>query len=235
VRFDGNTVLITGVGREGQVGEAVAAAFAAEGARLVLVDRSLEEVTARAAPLRAAGVDARAYGCDLSNETEIAVLAGEITAAYGRLDALVALAGGFALSGPVAESDPAIWHRQISINLTTAYLTTRAFLPLVRTSGGAIVYFASAAALPGGGVAGLAAYAASKSGVVALMRSVAADERVNHVRANALAPTAIRTAENARTMSANTPYIEREEAAAAVCWLCSRDAAAVTGQVIRLG
>ena len=235
MRFEGKTVLITGVGRRGQVGEAVAAAFAAERARLVLVDMAIDEATARADDLRATGGDARAYACDLSNETQLAVLAAEVGAAYGRLDALVCLAGGFAMSGPVAESDPAVWQRQITINLTTAYLTTRAFLPALRTAGGAIVYFASAAALPGGAVAGMAAYAAAKSGVVALMRAVAADERQHHVRANAVAPTSIRTAANVESMGEQTKYVEREEVAASVCYLCSADASAITGQVIRLG
>ena len=235
MRFDGKTVLVTGVGRRGQVGEAVAAALAAEGARLVLVDVALDEANARAAELRTAGADARAYACDLADQTQLTILAAEVSAAYGRLDALVALAGGFAMSGPVAESDPAIWQRQMTINLTTAYLTTRAFLPALRTAGGAIVYFASAAALPGGAVAGMAAYAAAKSGVVALMRAVAADERAYHVRANALAPTSIRTAANLRSMGDQPSYVEREQVAAAVCWLCSAEASAVTGQVIRLG
>jgi len=236
MRFDGKNVLITGIGRAGQVGEAVAKAFAAEGARLAVVDLALAEAEARAAELRALGADARGYAADLSNEAQVDFLAAEAGAVFGgRLDALVALAGGFGATGPIAESEPALWHRQITINLTTAYLATRAFLPALRTAGGAIVYFASAAALPGGAVGGIAAYAAAKSGVIALMRSVAADERAHHVRANALAPTAIRTAANLRSMGDQTNYVEREDVASAVCYLCSADAGAITGQIIRLG
>ena len=236
MRFEGKNVLITGIGRAGQVGEAVGKAFAAEGARLAVVDMAVTEADARAADLRAGGADARAFACDLSNEPQLAFLAAEVGAAFGgRLDALVALAGGFALSGPLAESEPDVWHRQIAINLTTAYLTTRAFLPALRTAGGAIVYFASAAALPGGAVGGMAAYAAAKSGVIALMRAVAVDERAHHVRANALAPTAIRTAANIQSMGDQAKYVEREDVAAAVRYLCSSDAGAITGQVIRLG
>jgi len=236
MRFDGKNVLITGIGRSGQVGESVAKAFAAEGARLAVVDMVAAEAEARAAELRAAGADARGYACDLSNAEQLAFLAAELGAAFGgRLDALVALAGGFGLSGPIAESDPAVWHKQITINLTTAYLTTRAFLPALRATGGAIVYFASAAALPGGAVSGIAAYAAAKSGVIALMRSVAFDERAHAVRANALAPTSIRTAANLQSMGEQKNYVEREEVAASVCYLCSADSSAITGQVIRLG
>jgi NAD(P)-dependent dehydrogenase (short-subunit alcohol dehydrogenase family) len=234
-RFQGRTVLITGVGRRGQVGEAVAAAFAAEGARLVLVDLIAAEVEARAAELRAGGADARAFAADLTDETQLAFVAAESGAASGdRIDALVALAGGFGMTGPVAESDPGLWQKQFKINLATAYLTTRAFLPALRTAGGAIVYFASAAVLPGGAVNGMAAYAAAKSGVVALMRAVAADERSNGVRANAVAPTQIRTGENVKSMGEKVDYVEREEVAATVAFLCSDAASAISGQVIRL-
>ena len=234
-RFEGKVVLITGVGRRGQVGEAVAAAFAAEGARLALVDMVKDEVDARAAELRASGGQANAFVCDLSDPAQLTRLASEVRSAMGRLDALVALAGGFAMSGPVAESDPAAWQKQFTINLTTAYLTTRALLPALRANGGAIVYFASAAAIPGGAVAGMAAYAAAKSGVVALMRAVAADEKKHNVRANAVAPTSIRTAANIQSMGEQQNYVEREEVAATVCYLCSSDASAVSGQVVRLG
>jgi len=234
-RFDGKVVLITGVGHRGQVGEAVAAAFAAEGAKLALVDRSGDEVQARASELRAGGADAHAFACDLSDPAQLTRLAADVQSALGRLDALVALAGGFAMSGPIAESDPVAWQKQLTINLTTAYLTTRAFLPALRTHGGAIVYFASAAALPGGAVGGMGAYAAAKSGVIALMRAVAADERKLNVRANAVAPTSIRTASNVQSMGEKQKYVEREEVAATVIYLCSSEASAVTGQVLRLG
>ncbi len=236
MRFSGKNVLITGVGRAGQVGEAVARAFGAEGARLLVVDLSLDDANARATDLRAAGAEVHAFACDLSDATQLTRLATEAGAVIGgRLDALVCLAGGFAMTGPVAESDPAAWQKQFTINLTTAYLTTRAFLPAVRAARGAIVYFAAAAALPGGSAAGMAAYVAAKSGVIALMRAVAADERANHVRANAVAPTQIRTAANLQSMGDGAKYVEREEAAATVCYLASGDASAISGQVIRLG
>jgi 3-oxoacyl-[acyl-carrier protein] reductase len=96
----------------------------------------------------------------------------------------------------------------MSINLTTAYLVTHAFLPFVRAARGAIVYFASEAVLPGAKVANIAAYAAAKSGVVMLMRAVAQEERDNGVRANALAPTSIRTATNVKTMFATSSVMK---------------------------
>jgi NAD(P)-dependent dehydrogenase (short-subunit alcohol dehydrogenase family) len=80
----------------------------------------------------------------------------------------------------------------------------------------------------------MSAYAAAKSGVVALMRAVAQEEQKNGVRANALAPTAIRTAANLESMGGDVRYVEREEVAATVAFLCSAEASAITGQIIRL-
>ncbi len=234
-RFDGRTIVLTGAGREGQVGEAVARAFAGEGATLTLVDRNADDANERAATLRQLGYTAHAEGCDLADTEQVQALAGRVARRSGaRVDALLNIAGGFAMSGPVAESDVAVWKRQFDINLMTAYLATRAFLPLLRPARGAIVYFASAAVLPDGRAGGMSAYVAAKSGVVALMRAVAEEERDAGVRANAIAPTAIRTAANLEAMSASVRYVEREQVAATALFLCSDAASAMTGQILRL-
>lgn len=233
--LDSALVLLTGVGREGQVGEVVARRLAERGASLLLVDRREEQAAERAAPLRRAGHRVWSYGCDLADANGVQALAARVRSDHGeRLRALVSMAGGFAMSGPVAQSDDEVWHRMFAINLTTAYLATRAFLPMLRAAGGAIVYFASQAALPGGRVAETSAYAAAKSGVVMLMRAVADEERKNDVRANALAPTAIRTAANLQSMGEGVRYVEREEVADAVEYLCGDESRAITGQVIGL-
>lgn len=234
-RFDGRTIVLTGAGREGQLGEVVARAFAEEGATLMLVDRSADQAKARAATLRELGFRADGEGCDLADPAQVEALASEVAQRHGgRIDALLNIAGGFAMGGPVAESSPVAWTRQFDINLTTAYLATRAFLPLLRPLRGAIVYFTSAAVFPGERVGGMSAYVAAKSGVVALMRAVAEEERAAGVRANAIAPTVIRTAANLATMSANVRYVEREQVAATALFLCSDAASALTGQILRL-
>jgi NAD(P)-dependent dehydrogenase (short-subunit alcohol dehydrogenase family) len=228
-------VLLTGVGREGQVGEIVARTLAEAGATLILVDRTAETARDRASALTAAGLHASSFGCDLADADAVDALAVRVRKEHGeRLSALVHVAGGFALSGPLPESDVETWHRMITINLTTAYVVTRAFLPLLREGSGSIVYFASEAALPGANVAAVAAYAAAKSGVVTLMRAVAQSERSNRVRANAIAPASIRTAANIKSMGDGVRYIEREQVASAVAYLCSSAASAVTGQLIAL-
>ena len=229
------TVVLTGVGRAGQIGEAVARAFADDGARVVLLARDGAEGGRRAAEIVARGGHATAHQCDLTDEAQLVAVARAVgAAAGGRVDALVNAAGGFAMSGPVAASDPALLARQIAINLTTAYLATRAFLPLLRPARGSVVYFASAAVLPGAHAARMSAYAAAKAGVLALMRAVAEEERAAGVRANAVAPTAVRTADNVQAMGEGARYVEREDVAAAVRYLCSDAARAVTGQVLKL-
>ena len=238
MRYQGKTVLITGVGREGQVGEALAHAFAAEGASLVLVDRTAREVEARAAALRgalASGARVSAHACDLTDAAAVERLAADVAReAGGRLDAVVCTAGGFAMSGPVADGDPAVLGRMLAINLTTAALTSRAFVPMLRPARGAILYFGSVAALPGGSAREMSAYAAATSGVLALMRAVAEEERTHGVRANAVAPSAIRTADNVRAMGEAGGYVERESVADVVLFLCSDAARNVSGQVLRL-
>lgn len=106
--------------------------------------------------------------------------------------AVLNIAGGFAMSGPLSSSEPAIWNRMVAVNLTTAYWVTRAFLPLVRAGAGTVLFVGSQASLPGGKSEKLAAYAAAKAGVISLMRSVAQEELAHGVTANAVAPAARR-------------------------------------------
>ncbi len=237
--YAGKLVVVTGVGRAGQVGEALALALAQRGATLALLDRSGTNVEARAATLRDAGYPVTAHAADLADADAAAAAAAEVIAATreqfgGAVHAVICAAGGFGMTGPLDASDPAAWHTQFTINLDTAYCTTRAFLPAVRAARGAFVYFGSAAVLPGGSTAGVAAYAAAKSGVLALMQSVADGERDRGVRANAVAPTAVRTASNENSMRDGTPYVERESVADVVAFLASDRARNVSGQVLLL-
>ena len=235
MRYEKKTVVITGVGREGQVGEAIAQAFAREGAALALVDLAADQVEGRATAIRTAGGRADAHAGDLTNPAEVERIAAAVARTHsGGVDALVHVAGGFAMSGPVGDSDVAVLQRQLAINLTTAYAATRYFLPLLRAHGGAIVYFASAAVLAGESAPRMSAYAAAKSGVLALMRAVAAEEVGANVRANAVAPTAIRTRDNLATMDNSTRYVDRESVADVVLFLCSEAARNISGQVLRL-
>jgi 3-oxoacyl-[acyl-carrier protein] reductase len=216
------------------VGAAVAAAFAAEGANLCLVGRELAVVEERCATLAERGATALAFACDLTDLTTTDAVGRRVTSAMsgGRLEAVVHVAGGFAMSGPIEGADPSVLRRQIDINLTTAFIASRVFVPLVR-DGGSVLYFASAAALPGGRSGQMAAYVAAKAGVIGLMQSVADELRPRRVCVNAVAPTAIATATNLAEPGSGARYVSLDAVAAAVLFLCA-PASAVTGQVVRL-
>lgn len=234
VAFDGEAVVVTGVGRLGQVGETVARAFARSGAAVHCVGRDAA-VLDRVAELRAAGHVAEAHRVDLTAFDEVRALGERIATAHGgRIAAVAAIAGGFAVSGPLAQSDPAVYANQIAINLTTAYATARAFLPGVRAARGAFVFVSSANTMPAGRVAGIAAYAMAKGAVIQLVRALAQEERDTGVRANAIAPASIRTATNEAAMGTTMRYVEREEVAATVLALCGPGFTRVSGQVIEL-
>jgi 3-oxoacyl-[acyl-carrier protein] reductase len=152
----------------------------------------------------------------------------------GRLSAFVHLAGGFAVTGPVAETPVADWEKQLTINLRTAFLMARGAVPMLREEKGSAVFFSSESAIAGAKVARTAAYAVSKSGVMTLAVALSQEEAANGVRVNVVAPAAIRTAANVADMGGDARYVEREDVAATVAWLCSSEARAVTGQVVRL-
>ena len=225
------------------MGEVVARAFADLGASLVLVDRKVDRVQERAAAVARLGRSAQGYGCDLADPEAVAALASTIRKNHGeKLRALVHMAGGFAMSGPVAQSAIEVWNRQIAANLTTAFLTSRAFLPMLRADRGSIVFFSSDAVLPGGSVAEISAYAAAKAGVAALMRAIAAEEAANGVRVNALAPGFFNSEMTETYPEGYLDLVLRRvptgrkgdphELAATAVWLASDAAGYVTGQMI---
>ena len=244
--FTGRLIVITGVGRAGQVGEAVAAGFIRRGATVALLGHHATDVNARAASLSAhatsrgaATHDVSAHAGDLADEADAQRLAADVLAQTrdrfeGAVHAVVCVAGGFGFTGPVDRGEVAQWQPQFAINLETAYHTTRAFLPAVRAARGSFVYFGSASVVPGGRAAGITAYAAAKSGVLALMRAVAVDERSQGVRANAIAPSQVRTGTNLAAMGEDHAYVERDSIADVAAFLASPLARDISGQVFTL-
>jgi NAD(P)-dependent dehydrogenase (short-subunit alcohol dehydrogenase family) len=230
------TALLTGVGREGQVGEAVAARLASDGFELILVDRSPENAAERAKAIRRQGGTATSYSADLSDASAVnGLIQGMAARHFTELDAVVHMAGGFSVTGPVAETKVEDWDRQLSINLRTAFLTARALIPLLRPRRGSMVFFSSASALPGAKMARVSAYAVAKTAVAVLSLAIAQEEAEAGIRSNVLAPTAIRTAANVLAMGESHAFVERQEIAAAVSYLCSDQSRPMTGQVLHLG
>jgi NAD(P)-dependent dehydrogenase (short-subunit alcohol dehydrogenase family) len=226
-------VIVTGVGGRGQLGYAVAEAFVAQGARVLIAARG-QDVEERARELGAGVV---ALAADLADPAAAEEVAATVRERWGRLDVLVNLAGGLKTTKPVAETEPEEWRREIDANAGTTYAMTRAALPLLRASGGVVVNFAS----PAGerAMAGLGAYSAAKAGVIALTRALALEEGPQGVRVNAVAPGMVDTAQNREWAgesgrSPAKPMVRRGQVVDAVLFLASDAASGINGEVLRV-
>lgn len=244
-RFAGRTALVTGAATG--IGEAVAQRLAAEGARVVLAGLQ-PEALARVATR----VGGHALPLDVADEGQArAVVARALEIGAGRLEVLVN-AAGWTTADDVAELDDDTWQRMLDVNLGGTMRLCRAVLPAMRAQGGgAIVNVASVAAFNAS--AGMASYATSKSGVVALTRAIANRYGADGVRANCVCPGWVRTpmseAEMREAAVANGTTMEAEfaaltkrialarigradEIAACVAFLASDDASFVTGAAL---
>jgi 3-oxoacyl-[acyl-carrier protein] reductase/2-deoxy-D-gluconate 3-dehydrogenase len=153
---------------------------------------------------------------------------------WGRLDVLVNVAGGLHVMKPLAETSLDEWDRELRANAATAFLVTRAALPMLRESGGVVIHFAS----PAGerAVKGLGAYSAAKAGVVALTRALALEEGERGVRVNAIAPGMIDTEQNRNAVQdpERVKWVTREEIVDVVLFLAGPASSGVNGQVLHV-
>ena len=225
-------VLVTGVGHRGQVGFVIAERVLAAGGRVCITDvtpQVMEMARALGDASEVLGVQA-----DLTDAAAVEVLLTGINEKFGRLDGVVNVAGGLSVIKPIAETSAEEWRRELQRNAETAYAVTRAALPLLRTARGAIVNFASPAALRA--QAQLGAYSAAKAAVVALTRAVAIEEKDHGVRANAVAPGMIDTEQNRKSVAdpAAVKWVTREQIADVVLFLMSDEGRAITGETIHV-
>ena len=230
--FSGQAVLVTGVGRVGQIGYEVALAFGKAGAKLVICDVHAVNVAARAREFAAMGIEARPAAGDLT-EADVAQWAvDQAVQAYGRLDVVANVAGGLTGFGPITEADPDTFDREMAINVKTTYLVSRAAAKVMtKQRRGAIVNFASIAAFHGR--AEMVAYSAAKAAVATLTRSLALELRDRGVRVNAVAPGTARTPENLKTMGgADARWVEVADIVNAVLYLASDLSAGITAHVL---
>jgi NAD(P)-dependent dehydrogenase (short-subunit alcohol dehydrogenase family) len=228
--FSGKSVLVTGVARAGQIGHAVAHALGKAGARLVAVDKNAVAVAERVKEFAAEQIEARPAAGDLT-EADVAALAIETALKhYGRLDAIVNVAGGLTTFGPVTKTDAAAFDREIAINLKTAFLMSRAGVDALAQSRGAIVNFASVAYFHP--AAQMAVYSAAKAGVASLTQSLAVELWPRGIRVNAVAPGMVRTPENVAAAGEGAHYVEMSQLIDAVLFLASEAASGITGQIL---
>ena len=182
--FQDKVAIVTGGGRD--IGRAISLKLAAAGAR-VCFNYANDEASAQQTLelIQAAGGQAILHRADVTDPAAVAGLVAATQAAFGpRIDVLVNVAGGMVERRPLADIDPAFFHKVIDLNLTSTYLTTHAVVPHMG-EGAAIVNFASQAGRDGGGP-GAAIYATAKAGVMTFTRAMAKELGPKGIRVNAL-------------------------------------------------
>lgn len=221
------TVLLTGAG--GQLGKAVAAAFAQTGARLVLVDRHEQALQAAFT----AGPDVALVPADLLDPERTQAAVAQATERFGGIDVLCHLAGGFRMGEAVHETTPETWDFLFDINARTLVNISRAVVPqMLRQGGGKIVTVGASAAQKG--MAQMGAYCASKSGVIRLSEAMSAELKEKNINVNCVLPTIIDTPDNRRGMPGVDParWVAPQALADVIVFLASDNARALHGACI---
>lgn len=181
--------LITGA--SSGIGKATAIAFAKAGIDVALVSRSEEKLTEVAKAIEQIGVQVKTYRVDLSEVEQVQAKMSAIAADLGTVDILVNNAG-MGYTGNLSETSLSDWQCVMNLNLTSVFQCIIGILPMMRDRGtGTIINVASIAGLqpfPGWG-----AYCASKAGLIALSKTLAAEERTNGIRVTAICPGAVDT------------------------------------------
>lgn len=240
--FAGKVALVTGA--SSGMGLATARAFAEAGAAVVLADIREDLVRVEAKKLSAAGQEAIAVRCDVSDDGEVAAMVDRAVSEFGRLDAAFNNAGVMARIAPIADSTREEWDRVIGVNLRGVWSCMKYELGQMQRQGsGAIVNNASVGALTGN--PGIGSYIASKHGVVGLTRTAALEYIRHGIRVNAVNPGLIDTQVARDVVSGDEQAYEEiakqvpiaragkpEEIASAVLWLCSPGASYVVGHAL---
>jgi 3-oxoacyl-[acyl-carrier protein] reductase len=220
--MDGKVIVVTGA--LGALGKIVAEVALARGARVAGVDYGTSQIAATPDRIEFGGVD-------LSDPAQAKKAIDAVASHFGRLDALVNIAGGFAYE-TVAEGDPKTWQRMYALNVLTALNTSRSAIPHLAASASArIVNVGAMGALQAG--SGMGAYAASKAGVHRLTEALAAEWK-GKITVNAVLPSTIDTPANRASMPKADfgKWVTPQELADVILFLVSDAASAVTGALL---
>jgi NAD(P)-dependent dehydrogenase (short-subunit alcohol dehydrogenase family) len=222
--LNGKVIMITGA--FGGLGRTVTEAFSRAGAKVVAVSRELPQRL----PEGQLGISA-----DVTDEASVQGLMREAVQKTTRIDCLINLVGGFAMS-PLAETEMSTWSKMLSLNLTSAFLLSREATRLMTQQGsGRIIHVAARAAVdpfPGAG-----AYIVSKAGLLALINVLALEVAGSGVKVNGVLPTTIDTPANRQSMPNADPnqWVKPEAIAALLVFLASDEADALNGALIPIG
>lgn len=183
--------LITGAGSG--IGQAAALLLAREGARVVAISRTEDEIQQTVESIKEAGGEAIAITADVSSPDDMQRVYADVERQYGRLDVVFANAGINGVWAPIDELEPDEWNKTININLTGTFLTVKYALPMLKRQGGSIIITASVNGTRIFSNTGASAYSSTKAAQVAFMKMAALELAKHHIRVNAICPGAIDT------------------------------------------
>lgn len=240
--FQNKVVLVTGAGSG--IGKAAALAYAERGAQVIGADMNDVGGHAMAQEAQSKGLRVRFVHADVSEEAEVDRLVADIVAQEGRLDVAFNNAGISGVHAPIVHAEKKDWDRIIAVNLTSNFLLMRAEArQMLKQGSGAIVNTSSIGGLTG--AANLAAYAASKAGLIGLSKVVAMEYAPFGIRVNVVVPGYTITPMTDKTSTLISNFAEHSRAATPMhrgadplevanlaLWLSSDEASFVTGQVV---
>ena len=237
IDLKGRAIVVTG-GAQG-IGLAISQRLLHSGASVALWDIDDKQLAAAADQLAALGM-VSTHRVELTDERAVAGACAQTLEHHGKIDGLVNNAGITGGNAPTWELDPATWRRVLEVNLVAPYLCCRAVVPhMLGRGAGRIVNIASVAGKEGNPNA--SHYSASKAGVIALTKSLAKEVATKGILVNAITPAVARTAMFEQMTQAHIDYmlgkipmgrfVEVDEIAAMVAWLCSDDCSFSTGAV----
>jgi NAD(P)-dependent dehydrogenase (short-subunit alcohol dehydrogenase family) len=222
--LNGKVILLTGA--SGGLGSVVTPILSDAGATLIIVDRTLSQDV----------LDRRGgFTADVTKEPEVTRVVTDTMKQAGRIDGLINLVGAFA-PGSAVETDAAKWQSMLSLNVTSAFLLSRAVIPyMTARRSGRLIHIAARAALEP--FPGAAAYLVAKSALVSLIRVMALELERTGVTVNGVLPSTIDTPANRESMphADRSPWVKPESIAQVLLWLMSNETAAINGALIPVG